>query len=199
MKYIDKMALMQQDFLDEQADIGRLATKKASYGKTGGDIGGLLGRFLGRMLIPIPVIGAAIGEGFGTWAGTETGDHFSGVKDDKLRRGRFFHDSRSSILDQINKNQKTQSLMGAARGGIADLAAVFPDKDSMARSFGVGGEEFADKVTKQGLLDNPWLEEEDDFFAEDLLNPSIDDWIQEPKMPWETELSPYGPFMQYQK
>ena len=66
-------------------------------------------------------------------------------------------------------------------------------------SFGVGGEEFANKVTKQGLLDNPWLEEEDDFFSEDLLNPSIDDWIQEPKMPWETERSPYGPFMQYQK
>ena len=38
-------------------------------------------------------------------------------------------------------------------------------KDTMARSFGIGGDKFAEGVTQQGLADNPWLMQ-DDYFAE---------------------------------
>ena len=239
MKYIDKGAELRRDVDDETTALGKLATKMASAGKTGRGIGGLLGGILGQILIPIPGVGAAIGAGLGGWAGTEAGEAISGVDEDDLRAGKFYKNTRNQIVDDIAGAKLSQSLEGGLKagmtagfspgGGIYGKGAnLFKDtmqygvsdafKHGMARSSIEGASEYGDlmaqNVTKEGLLDNPWLQEEDEFWDPDLLNPQLSNQVtkmpwetnQMMKMPWEvdeyleeTGYNPHGPFMQYQQ
>ena len=75
------------------------------------------------------------------------------------------------------KAGEQKALYGQIGGSVANIIGIAKEKrlarkqeDFMAREFGIGGDKFAERVTKQGLKDNPWLEQTDEQFWADESN-----------------------------
>jgi len=165
---------------------GRRRTKAAKWGGMGRTLG-LLGMALatgGMGLIP-----SAIATGLGGLAGRSVGRALGGGRErdaDKDVDSLFYQGARRKFGENIEDYQsgmRERMLTDAARdmfsayamgkykpeikefmGGVKEYGL----KDTMARTFGTGGEQFAERVTEQGLADNPWLagaSEADDLWA----------------------------------
>ena len=76
------------------------------------------------------------------------------------------------------KAGEEKALYSQIGGSVANIIGIAKEanlarkqEDFMAREFGIGGDKFAERVTKQGLKDNPWLEQTDEqFWADENLS-----------------------------
>ena len=176
-------------------------SKRSGWSKFLGGVGGkLLGTALAGMTggLAAPLLMAA-----GTFGGKKIAHDLTkgmGADTSKLTAGKYGYGGaeattlREGLEQQLRESDPMKQrgafggeLLGAYasagfEGDMFGKAETFGKDvkefgigDTMARTFGVGGEEFGKGVTEQGLIDNPWLSgEADDMWdlgeSSDLLS-----------------------------
>lgn len=129
--------------------------------------------------------GAAILGGLGSGGA----DYFDDAEKYKgPERGKFYKSEAQALRDQLSAADEAESLehimtgiksgasayafgSGKGLGGFGKEGASMTDKlttgfwqnpsADLARTYGIGGKQFAEDVTKRGLADNPWLQNPD--------------------------------------
>jgi hypothetical protein len=116
----------------------------------------------------------------------------SGVSQDDLLNTKYNKGSMASAATDIAKSEFADTAKAAVSSyfkadslnkmgkGISELPSYFKDvakhgsfKDAGARVYGWGADDYAQKVSKQGLIDNPWLAEDYDFWGDAGQNLNI--------------------------
>ena len=167
--------------LQRQSDIERLErqqkreAKRQKRGGLFGSIGSLAGGLLGAT---IPGLGLVLGAGLGTALGKRAGEGLGAGKSRKYdREGTVFGQQAFKDVEQASRDYTRgmgeralmSGLRAALTAGFSKDGGIYGEKNpfrgGLSRSLGIGGDEFASKVTEQGLADNPFLAEQfDDVF-----------------------------------
>ena len=165
-------------FLEEDVDradtnIGKQAKRLSSAKSAGAGIGGLLG----AIALTVVTGGAsapllALAGGAGALVGSKVGGATSGVSQSSLMGNKFRKESTADLATQIAGQEFSDVAQAAvssylqadflnkAGKGLSAFGAGVKEhglKDTMARTFGVGADAFADKTWLQGIKDNPEL------------------------------------------
>ena len=105
--------------------------------------------------------------------------------------------AKQAVTSKAEFEKGLYSSIGTAVANVVGIVqeqrAITKQKDFMAREYGIGGDEFAQKVTEKGLKDNPYLESQkgmteeqinEQFWADyDKENPIIPDTTQSEIIP----------------
>jgi len=180
-----------RDYQGEMRELDRAAreaqrkqSRASSLGNILSKVGGLAGS-----LIPIPgvgtavgaALGSAIGGGLGRLAGEST---YQGTK---VQGGKYARESRENLqgsVDDYKSSIGERALGQGLRSGLGTFISaggIGETKDFLARRYGVDsktgklnklGKAFAEKVTEQGMADNPFLATEglEELTDEQLLD-----------------------------
>ena len=149
----------------------RIEAKRQKKGSTFGSIGRLAGGLLGAALAPITGgASLAIGAGLGAGLGTRIGEGFGAGKTKKYdKSGTVFYQQELKDVQQASRDYTRDMGRRALGAGLDTAASVYFNPSSMykesnpfrkgylARTFGIGGDAYASKVTEQALADNPLL------------------------------------------
>jgi len=160
----------------------RIEAKRQKKGSTFGSIGRLAGGLLGAALAPITGgASLAIGAGLGAGLGTRIGEGLGAGKTKKYdKSGTVFYQQELKDVQQASRDYTRDMGRRALGAGLNTAASVYFNPSSMykesnpfrkgylARTFGIGGDAYASKVTEQALADNPFLRPE----FEDVFDPS---------------------------
>ena len=159
-----------QEEFEEQAKKLEKEQYWRGVGKTLGKVGGTaLGALLAAPTGGLSIAaGRALGATLGTAAGGAiggSGQDASNIKDSSTG---LYKDDFEYLREQGRKAESFKRLgKESSIAGVGEYAgfkfneyadARFADK--LARDYGIGGDKFAEDVTKKGLLDNPYLAEE---------------------------------------
>ena len=146
------------------------AAKKQQRASALGNVLSTVGSVAGSF---IPGVGTAIGAGLGAGAGRWLGE--STYKSTDFGEGKYAKQSRSDLKGMSEDYKKSMGERALAEGVRTAASAYFKPKaiegikDTAAREFGFDpGGRFAKKVTEQGLKDNPWLEQTDAEFWDEV-------------------------------
>jgi len=198
-----------RDYQGEMRELDRAAreaqrkqSRASSLGNILGTVGGLAGS-----LIPIPgvgtavgaALGSAIGGGLGRLAGEST---YQGTK---VQGGKYARESRENLqgsVDDYKSSMGERAFGQALRSGLKTFKSaggIDETKDFLARRYGVDsktgklnklGKAFAEKVTEQGMADNPFLATEG---LEDLTDDQLRDFLPSNYDPLPTPVRPNVP------
>ena len=159
-----------QEEFEEQAKKLEKEQYWRGVGKTLGKVGGTaLGALLAAPTGGLSIAaGRALGATLGTAAGGAiggSGQDASNIKDSSTG---LYKDDFEYLRDQGRKAEDFKRLgKESAIAGVGEYASFKFDEyadakfaDKLARDYGIGGDKFAEDVTKKGLLDNPYLAEE---------------------------------------
>jgi len=149
----------------------RIEAKRQKKGSTFGSIGRLAGGLLGAALAPITGgASLAIGAGLGAGLGTRIGEGLGAGKTKKYdKSGTVFYQQELKDVQQASRDYTRDMGRRALGAGLDTAASVYFNPSSMykesnpfrkgylARTFGIGGDAYASKVTEQALADNPLL------------------------------------------
>ena len=149
--------------------ISREEAKRQGRGGIFGSAVGLAGQGLGFLLGGSA--GAAAGKALGTGLGQSLG---AGKAKSYDTTGTVFGQQKFKDVNQASRDYSEGILNRSLLAGGKSLAASYlspggfkstPPKGYLARTYGLGGDEFASNVTEQGIADNPFLSEQfDDVF-----------------------------------
>jgi hypothetical protein len=192
------MATFAQMAMAGQSQQDRLAFEKAQdreqSRRTRAAKGGGWGRTLGLLGAGFAtggmgLLGGAMLTGLGGLAGRSVGRAITGGRESDAEKdidalfyqkqqrefgkdiGRYQEGMRERMLTDTARDMFSAYAMGKYKPEIKEFMGGVKEyglKDTMARTFGTGGEQFAERVTEQGLADNPWLagaSEADDLWA----------------------------------
>ena len=149
----------------------RIEAKRQKKGSTFGSIGRFAGGLLGAALAPITGgASLAIGAGLGAGLGTRIGEGLGAGKTKKYdKSGTVFYQQELKDVQQASRDYTRDMGRRALGAGLDTAASVYFNPSSMykesnpfrkgylARTFGIGGDAYASKVTEQALADNPLL------------------------------------------
>ena len=100
------------------------------------------------------------------WTGGQAGELAEGFRDIEKAATPTFVESILSQLVSYAGSEIGGKFLGDFQAGVKEYGL----KDTMARTLGVGGKKFGEKVTAQGIADMPWLEGGDNW-ADFLSDP----------------------------
>ena len=155
--------------LAQQSEMARRerAAKAGGWGRALG----FGGSFLATLGMANPLIAAGL-TGLGALAGRSAGRALYGGRErdaDKDINTDFYQGAQRDFKKEIGDYQqgmRERMLMDTGRD-IFSAYNLNKAMDPLARSTGIGGDRYAERVTEQGLRDNPWLNQsDDDFWAE---------------------------------
>ena len=133
-----------------------------------GRAGGFGASFLATMGMTNPIT-AAVLTGMGALAGRSAGRALGGGLErdaDKSLDTDFYQGAQRDFKSEIGDYQqgmRNRMVMDTGRD-IFSAYNLNKLRDPLARSTGIGGESYGQRVTEQGLRDNPWLTQSDDDF-----------------------------------
>jgi len=129
---------------------------------------GFGGSFLATLGMANPITAAAI-TGLGALAGRSAGRALYGGREQDANKNintDFYQGAQRDFKKEIGNYQKGMRERMVMDTGRDMFSAYNLGKamDPLARNTGIGGDRYAEKVTEQGLRDNPWLNQTDDEF-----------------------------------
>ena len=154
----------------KQREAAKRQRKASGLGNVLSKVGAVAGAF-------IPGVGTAIGSGIGAGLGRMLGE--STYKSTDFGEGKYAKQSRSDLQGMSEDFKKSIGERALGEGVTTAVGAYFKPKaiegmqDFIAREglFGKSidpGGRFAKKVTEQGLKDNPWLDQTDAEFWDEV-------------------------------
>lgn len=152
--------------LAQQAEMARRerAAKAGGWGRALG----FGGSFLATLGMANPLLAAGL-TGLGALAGRSAGRALYGGREkdaNKEINTDFYQGAQRDFKKEIGDYQqgmRERMLMDTGRD-IFSAYNLNKAMDPLARSTGIGGDRYAERVTEQGLRDNPWLNQSDDDF-----------------------------------
>jgi hypothetical protein len=180
-----------RDYQGEMRELDRAAReaqRKQSRASGLGSILSTVGSIAGSF-IPIPGVGTALGSAIGSAAGGGLGRLLgeSTYQGTKVQGGKYAQESRGNLqgsVDDFKRSMGERALGQGLRSGLGTFISsggIGETKDFLARRYGVDsktgklnklGKAFAEKVTEQGMADNPFLATEglEELTDEQLLD-----------------------------
>ena len=159
-------ALLAKDTASERAKLEKQASKKGLFGSIGRTLGGIAAMGLTAGMVNPLTIGLITG-------GMSAAGGAIGASQAKIKGGKFFQSERADLKSRLG-GLGSENIMGSLTSGLtAGMGAKLKVgnklmeadyttglKGQLARGYGLGGEQFAQQVTRKGLADNPWLLDE---------------------------------------